>query len=523
MAVEILDFPVEILEMIFFEAIRPWEDDIDDIMDYETGLCIALTCKRFNLVVRHVLYRRIELGTPDLDPVSKPAEGLLQTLSLYPDLQPTCQSFQIYLGQEAFQQKTFKTISKLVSLLHRVRVFEVSWSNGGHPLAWLLLLKAIQMNTLEEIRADDYFVPSEEALEIRRRDVWAVSMAALGDNIPGNVADFLDTQSENGTRPVIKTVKFNDFSQSPRLLQEILTWFTGLEHFAFTFNRTYDGNYTWNYVNLGAALDRHKETLKSILIRQCDLDWVGLFDLTSYTNLRVLELTFHDTVVPSPEAAATRLLAPNLKLLVFDFWTVVREKAKYNLIEKRDEEWLVQFGEHASKVRKSLPRVHAKIAAYAFQGTERELWDSRCTFEDLDNIQDQLQGYGIDFTFDDPPVSKEEFQEWIRDKDEMDLLGGLWRYMNRYAAYHSDKSDSGFESDTLDTGEHDEVAQESTDKSDTEEAEEETPNLITLSSINVSNLDELALFSFLCHDIIEICCPLHETRRKMSNLAIGNV
>lgn len=194
MAVEILDFPIEILEMIFFEAIHPWEDDVDQIMDYETGLSIALTCKRFNLVARHVLYRRIDLGTPDLDPVSKSAEALLQTLSLYPGLRPTCQSFHIYLGQGAFQQKTFETISKLVSLLHRVRVFEVSGS-CGNPLTWLLLLKAIQMKTVEEIRADDYIIPSrDETLKIRRGDVWAVRMAALGDNIPGNVADFLDTQ-----------------------------------------------------------------------------------------------------------------------------------------------------------------------------------------------------------------------------------------------------------------------------------------------------------------------------------------
>ncbi|GIK04061.1 hypothetical protein Aspvir_008136 [Aspergillus viridinutans] len=465
MAVEILDFPVEILEMIFFEAIHPWEDDIDKIMDYETGLCIALTCKRFNLVARHVLYRRIELGTPDLDPVSKPTEGLLQTLSFYPELQATCQSFQIYLGQGAFQQKTFKTISKLVSLLHRVRVFEVSGSNG-HPLTWLLLLKAIQMETVEEIRAGDCIVPPRDASKIRRRDVWAVRMAALGDNIPGNVADFLDTQNENGTLPVIKTAKFNGFSQSPRLLQEILTWFTGLEHFAFTYSRPYACYIIWSYANLEAALNRHKKTLKSIQVHLPGYSCVGLFDLRNYTNLRVLKLSLHNIVPESPEAAAATLLAPNLELLVLDFWTLVRVKAKYNCIEKRDEEWLVQFGEHASKVRKSLPRVHAKIPAYAFQGTEKELWDARCTFETLDNIQDELQGYGVDFTYDDPPVSREEFREWIREKDEMDLLGGLWRYMNRYAAYHSDESDSGFESNTL--------TQESADKLDTEEAEEET-------------------------------------------------
>lgn len=196
---------------------------------------------------------------------------------------------------------------------------------------------------------------------------------------------------------------------------------------------------------------------------------MGFLDLRSYTNLRVLELSFRTIVVGSPQAAATLLLAPNLELLVLTFWTVVREKAKYNCIQKCDEEWLVKFGEHSSRVRKSLPRVHAKIPAYAFRGTEKELWDARCTFEDLDNIQDELQGYGIDFTYDDPPVSKEEFREWIRDKDEMDLLGGLWRYMNRYAAYLSDESDSGFESGTLDTKEHDESTQESTDKLDTEE------------------------------------------------------
>jgi hypothetical protein len=280
-------------------------------------------------------------------------------------------------------------------------------------------------------------------------------------------------KNENGIVPVIKTAKFNGFSQSPRLLQEILTWFIGLEHFAFTYNCPYVLYYRWNFANLGAALNRHKETLKSILIHLFAHSWVGcFFDLRNYPNLRVLELSFRNIIVESPEAAATRLLAPNLELLVLDFWTSVRQKAKYNCTEKRDEEWLVQFGEHASKVRKSLPRVHVKIPAYAFRGTEKELWDARCTFENLDNIQDELQGYGIDFTYDDPPVSKEEFREWIRDKDEMDLLGGLWRYMNRYAAYLSDESDSGFESGTLDTKEHDEVAQESTDKLDTEEADE---------------------------------------------------
>lgn len=194
MEVNILDFPFEILEMIFSEAIQPWEDDIDKIMDYETGLSIALTCKRFNIVARHVLYRRIQLGTPDLDPVRKPAEALLQTLALYPQLRPTCQSFQIYLGQGAFQQETFKAISKLVTLLHRLRVFEVSGSHS-QPLTWLLLLKAIQLETVEEIRAGDCIIPPRQAaLTIRKRDIWSVRMAALGDNIPGNVADFLDTQ-----------------------------------------------------------------------------------------------------------------------------------------------------------------------------------------------------------------------------------------------------------------------------------------------------------------------------------------
>jgi hypothetical protein len=73
-------------------------------------------------------------------------------------------------------------------------VFEVSGS-CGNPLTWLLLLKAIQMKTVEEIRADDFIIPSrDEALKVRRGDVWAVRMAALGDNIPGNVAEFLDTQ-----------------------------------------------------------------------------------------------------------------------------------------------------------------------------------------------------------------------------------------------------------------------------------------------------------------------------------------
>ncbi|KAM0093907.1 hypothetical protein ACP6JD_002572 [Aspergillus fumigatus] len=474
MEVNILDFPFEILETIFSEAIQPWEDDIDKIMDYETGLSIALTCKRFNIVARHVLYRRIQLGTPDLDPVRKPAEALLQTLALYPQLRPTCQSFQIYLGQGAFQQETFKAISKLVTLLHRLRVFEVSGSHS-QPLTWLLLLKAIQLETVEEIRAGDCIIPPRQAaLTIRKRDIWSVRMAALGDNIPGNVADFLDTQNENGTLPRIKIAKFDGFSQTPRLLQEILTWFTGLEHFAFTYiyNRSYAWYYRWNYSNIGAALDRHKETLKSILIQLFGYSRIGSFDLRSYKSLRVLELSLQNIVVESPEAAATKLLAPNLELLVLDFGTVDRKKAKYNCIEKRDEEWLVQFGEHASKIRKSLPRVHAKIPAYAFRGTETELWDARCTFEDLDNIQDELQGYGIDFTYNDPPVSEEEFREWIRDKDEMDLLGGLWRYMNRYAAYHSDESDSGFEFNALDTKDHDEMAQQSTDKLDTEVEEE---------------------------------------------------
>lgn len=247
-----------------------------------------------------------------------------------------------------------------------------------------------------------------------------------------------------------------------------MTWFDGLEHFEFTYNRPYAWYYRWNYANIGAALNRHKETLKSILIHQFGYSWVGLFDLTSYTNLKVLELSFYNVMVEPPESAATNLLASNLELLVFDFWTLVREKAKYNCISKRDREWLTKFGESASKVRKSLPRVHAKIPVYTFRGTEKELWDAHFTFEDLDDIQDELQGYGIVFTYDDPPVSKEEFREWIRDKDEWDVLGGIWRQMNRYAAYLSDESDSGVE-DTLDTNEHDEVTQESTGKLDTQE------------------------------------------------------
>jgi hypothetical protein len=59
---------------------------------------------------------------------------------------------------------------------------------------WLLLLKAVQMNTVEEVQADCIIPSHDEALKLRRRDVWAVRMAALGDDIPGNVADFLDTQ-----------------------------------------------------------------------------------------------------------------------------------------------------------------------------------------------------------------------------------------------------------------------------------------------------------------------------------------
>lgn len=250
-------------------------------------------------------------------------------------------------------------------------------------------------------------------------------------------------------------------------MQEILTWFNGLEHFEFTYNRPYAWSYRWNYVNIEAALNRHKETLKSILIHQFVYSWVGLFDLTSYTKLKVLELSFYNVTLEPPESAAVNLLAPNLELLVFDFWTLVREKAKYNCITKRDEEWLTKFGECASKVRKSLPRVHAKIPTYTFRGTEKELWDARSTFEDLDDIQDSMQGYGIDFTYDDPPISKEEFREWIREKDEWDVLDGLWRQMNRYAAYLSDDSDSAVDSGNLDTG--DEMIQESTDKLDTQE------------------------------------------------------
>ncbi|RLM01673.1 hypothetical protein CFD26_108700 [Aspergillus turcosus] len=467
MAVEILDFPVEILEIIFFEAILPWKNDVYKLMDYDTGISIALTCKTFNLVVRNVMYRRIELGNPELDPVSDRTENLSQALTLYPALQPTCQSFQVYLGKGAFVEKTFKAISKLVSLLHRVRVFEVSGSTG-HPLTWLLLLKAIQMETVHEIRAGDCNLHPGEAYKLQRFEVWAVTMNALGDNIPGTVADFLERQNENGTLPVIKTAKFNGFSQTPRMLHEILTWFDGLEHFEFTYHRPYAWYHRWNYANIEAAISRHKETLKSILIHHFIYRWVGLFDLTSYTNLKVLELSFHNVMVEPPESAATNLLAPNLELLVFDFWTLVREKAKYNCISKRDREWLTEFGQHAAKVRKSLPRVHAKIPVYTFRGTEKELWDARVTFEDLDDIEDEMQGYGIDFTYDDPPVSKEEFREWIRDKDEWDVLGGIWRQMNRYAAYLSDESDSGVEG-TLDTNEHDEETQESTDRLDTQE------------------------------------------------------
>ncbi|RHZ54416.1 uncharacterized protein CDV56_107588 [Aspergillus thermomutatus] len=470
MGIEILDLPVEILEMIFFEAILPWEESIDKLMDYESGLCIALTCKRFNLVVRRVFYRRIELGTPDLDPISGRAESLLQSLSLYPALQSTCQSFQVYLEEGAFTKHTFRTISKLVSLLHRVRVFEVIGSNG-HPWTWLLLLKAIQMKTVDEIRAGDCIVPPQDVFMIKKWEVWAARMAALGDNIPGNVACFLHRQSENGTLPIIKTAKLNGFSQTPPLLAEIMTWFDGLEHFAFTYTRPHVWDYRWDYANLGAALDHHKETLKSILIYQFGYSGAGLFDLTSYTNLRVLELSFYNVMVEPPEYAATRLLAPNLELLVLDFWTHVRQKAKYNCIERGDEEWFVQFGEHAAKRRKSLPRVHAKIPVYAFRGTKQELGQAQLTFDDLDHIEDALQGYGIDFTFDDPPISKEKREEWIREKDEWDLLDGLWRYMNRWAKYHSEESDSGESTDELDAGEPEKETQESTDSLDIKEDE----------------------------------------------------
>jgi len=214
-------------------------------------------------------------------------------------------------------------------------------------------------------------------------------------------------------------LSISDYEGSPTALAGFLTWPKALEEFKF-----FDLNHNchcWDLQTLQQLLHPHRSSLKSLTIGSLIRGGQSFLDLSEFSDLEMLKLSFWSTDHSLAFDFFAVLAAPKLHTFTYDFTFEDEDCVCFRDFTKAEVKWLCKLAEVAFSENFALRRIHlifdpvgyiSSYSSYEHRMTLKYPWDL------IDEVRDVAKGYGIQVSYTEPCMTKLEFQKALREANK---------------------------------------------------------------------------------------------------------
>ncbi|PVH99441.1 hypothetical protein DM02DRAFT_564599 [Periconia macrospinosa] len=398
-------------------ATRPW--------DYHSLQTLSLVCRRFTKIAQPQLFRTIHFRTihfRNLVPMVPPTiavRRLYNTLRQNPHFQQHCRSISIYIKNNEVGDglpNNYIVANHFARCLTRIRCLKIygGFENRGP--------RSCNESTWALIRLFVAYCRDIEHLQISR---WGSCLLPL--DLLFKWLDFpkLKALSVHGISHwehgrleleprMRRTAPFTSLiiSSSKERLEGIsllIQWPALLTRVHFS---GYGGrDEVMDYSTLEKLLLIHKDTLKYIAIQYIRLeDDSRVFNATLFPNLEFLELSRWDTHPSSVHFRAddVNVLGPKLKTFCWNF--NVGGYESWTAFDEASSLWISNLANATVACNAALRRIELRLCPRYSEPREETIypWDL------IDDLRDKvLRPKGIDLSYNDPPILKEKWREYL--------------------------------------------------------------------------------------------------------------
>ncbi|KAJ5091783.1 F-box domain protein [Penicillium alfredii] len=440
----ILRLPNELLQLIFeFATAKKDKDEWDArIWAYSLLTPLAEVSRRFNSLVLPMLYGIIDLNGHPFN-YQQRVKQLHDTLKQRPELRSLPRSLQIEIEDEG-TKLDFPVIHDLVvwaTGLTHLRLYggfgvqenSDTFLYGLRDETCALVRSAGQC--LPALRSFDIFscfsagaltqmIESFAFKSLEKLEIWAIledhNEPVLSDEKVNHSNLFQAVDLDIQGAASFTSLSLNGYSADLRTLFHLTRWPKKLVHFTSRcVHDDDDGPADLDFAELRPALLPHLETLQTIELQgpyKSNRD--GLFNAAEFPNLESFKIS-RWAIAPRGSLAwtpehADLLLAPRLKVLTWVVDESPAEVEEWDEFSPEEEKWMREFAKVASQRRSTLQRIHIQYKPETYNVEERfgYPWDR------MDKVREEIRPYGVALGYDEPPLSKKEWQEEVDSKKE---------------------------------------------------------------------------------------------------------
>jgi F-box-like len=418
-----------LLEILSLATSRTDREDTD----FTTALAISRTCKRFYQGVLPFLYRTINdyRFLNGMIPPSASATLLHRTMMERPALRPLVKRFMIQVDRYklrggAVGSLDFMLANKLVVWLGAVKHLCI-FGGFENIYTWPLAVRAVEhMPQLNELTLYHKSIIGAPLAEITRLSLPGPCKLKISSPQRGSHDDVLPPvchrclthahaylikeKRQSGT---IVSLDISVFRSGVDVLRDFLSWPRSLE--TFSFKEVHSSPPVppsiWDFEAWTSILAPQRTSLKAITLGRLPLTGEGVIETQSFPNLERLQLSF-DNLTWSPKVAASKLLAPHLEVIGFDFDDFNQQSLTCDVFGKTQADWVREFAESAISTESSLRQIRIIFNPEndAFELGERHR-GMRYPWDWMDEIQDVIGPKGITLSYKKPMISKREFED----------------------------------------------------------------------------------------------------------------
>ncbi len=164
----------------------------------------------------------------------------------------------------------------------------------------------------------------------------------------------------------------------------------------------------------------HRGSLKTLRLGFLGYGGQGFINLSNFPSVEVLHLSAY-CVTCSPEVACSNFLAARLRSFTLDYGVYDQHPESWTAFGPTNAQWLHKFADLAILRKSSLRRITVLFNP-GISYLSADLQALRYPWDLMDEIRDAIKPNGIDLSYSEPCVSKQEFQRLL-EKAEAERVG----------------------------------------------------------------------------------------------------
>jgi len=164
----------------------------------------------------------------------------------------------------------------------------------------------------------------------------------------------------------------------------------------------------WTLSAMANAVFPHRETLRTLLIGSLPECSMADFDLSEFTALEELGLSYWATGCEAGTEA--QLLAPHLRKFIWSFHAEEEQSESYFDFQKPQETWLRTFVHTAVHRGVPLREIHITFDPSDY-GKPGEARPSEWPWDCMERIGGEMRAVDMSLSYDKPSISRQAFYE----------------------------------------------------------------------------------------------------------------